>query len=232
MDYRHELKFPVSDRELIIIKYRLMPLMHRDVHQNGSAYTVRSLYFDDFNDSCMRENADGVDNRQKYRIRIYNGSDEVIRLEKKIKRREMTGKISVPLSRETCEVYMQGKIPEFYEGQTDLEKELICEARIHGMQPKSIVEYERTAFVEQKGNVRITFDRNISGSSKVENFFDKDLQVMPLLQQGQHVLEVKYDELLSGYIADVLQISTLQQTSFSKYYYSREGFTSGMEAAI
>lgn len=232
MDYRHELKFPVTDTELTIIKYRLMPLMHMDVHQDGSAYTIRSLYFDDLNDSCMRENADGVDNRKKYRIRIYNGSDEVIKLEKKIKRREMTRKLSVPLRREICEEYIQGKMPEFYEGQSDLEKELLCEAKIHGMHPRSIVEYERTAFVEPKGNVRITFDRNISGSSKVENFFDKDLQVMPLLQQGQHILEVKYDELLPGYIADVLQISTLQQVSFSKYYYSREGFAAGMEAAI
>lgn len=221
MDYRHELKFPVTDRELTIINYRLQPLMHMDFHQEGSAYTIRSLYFDDFNDSCMRENEDGVDNRRKYRIRIYNGSDEVIRLEKKIKKREMTKKISVPLSREICETYMENKVPEFYEGQSMLEKELLCEVKMNGMRPKSIVEYERTAFVEPKGNVRITFDRNISGSSKVYGFFDKELQIMPLLPKGQHILEVKYDELLPGYIAEALEISTLQQTSFSKYYYSR-----------
>ena len=83
MDYRHELKFEVSDTELTIIYYRLKALMYMDAHQEGSSYCIRSLYFDALSDSCMRENEDGLDNRRKYRIRIYNGSDEIINLEKK-----------------------------------------------------------------------------------------------------------------------------------------------------
>ena len=222
MDYRHELKFEVSDTELTIIYYRLKALMYMDAHQEGSSYCIRSLYFDDLSDSCMRENEDGLDNRRKYRIRIYNGSDETINLEKKIKCRGMTRKESVPLKREICEAYMNGQIPDFSEAQSDLEKELLCEVKMNGMRPKSIVEYERTAFVESRGNVRITFDRNISGCSQVEAFFDSRLNTVPVLPKGHHVLEVKYDELLPEYIAGMLEISTLQQTSFSKYYYSRQ----------
>ena len=222
MDYRHELKFEVSDADLTMIYYRLKALMHMDAHQEGSSYCIRSLYFDDFSDSCMRENEDGLDNRRKYRIRIYNGSDETINLEKKIKFRGMTRKESVLLKREICEAYMNGQIPDFSEAQSDLEKELLCEVKMNGMQPKSIVEYERTAFVEPKGNVRITFDRNISGCSQVDTFFESHLKASPVLPVGHHVLEVKYDELLPQYISDVLEISTLQQTSFSKYYYSRQ----------
>lgn len=222
MDYRHELKFEVSDAELTIIYYRLKALMHMDAHQEGGSYGIRSLYFDDLSDSCMRENEDGLDNRRKYRIRIYNGSDETINLEKKMKFRGMTRKESVPLKREICEAYMNGQIPDFSEAQSDLEKELLCEVKMNGMQPKSIVEYERTAFVEPRGNVRITFDRNISGCSQVDTFFDYHLNAVPVLPTGRHVLEVKYDDLLPQYISDVLEISTLQQTSFSKYYYSRQ----------
>lgn len=221
MDYRHELKFMVSDMELTVLRYRLMPLMHTDVHQENGAYTIRSLYFDDFYDTCMRENEDGVDNRKKYRIRIYNGSREVIKLEKKMKHRDMTRKMSVSLPEEICRTYVRGEIPQFYEGQSDLEKELLCEVKMHGMQPKSIVEYERTAFVEPRGNVRITFDRNISGSSRINEFMERELTLVPLLPAGQHILEVKYDELLPQYIADMLEIQALQQISFSKYYYSR-----------
>lgn len=223
MVYRHELKFEVSDADLTIIYYRLKALMHMDAHQEGSSYCIRSLYFDDFSDSCMQENEDGLDNRRKYRIRIYNGSDEIINLEKKIKCRGMTRKEIVPLKREICEAYMNGQIPDFSEAKSGLEKELFFEAKMNGMRPKSIVEYERTAFVEPKGNVRITFDRNISGCSQVNTFFDSHLNAVPVLLAGRHVLEVKYDELLPQYISDVLEISTLQQTSFSKYYYSRQG---------
>ena len=92
---------------------------------------------------------------------------------------------------------------------------------MNGMHPKSIVEYERTAFVEPRGNVRITFDRNISGCEKISGFFDRTLPAVPVLPKGQHVLEVKYDELLPEYIAGVLELGRLQQTAFSKYYYSR-----------
>lgn len=221
MDYRHELKFLVSDAELELIRYRLKPLMRQDVHQKEGGYKVRSLYFDDFYDSCMQENENGIDNRKKYRIRIYDGDDTVIKLEKKIKYRGMTRKISGTISREECLSYISGKAPGLKPEGTELEKELYAEMKIQDMHPVTIVEYERTAFVEPMGNVRITFDRNISGSEHLKQFLDKKIVAVPLLPKGQHVLEVKYDELLPEYIAQVLEVGTLLRTAFSKYYYAR-----------
>lgn len=221
MEYRHELKFPVSDAELEIIRYRIKPLMQADFHQKEGVYTVRSLYFDDLYDSCLRENANGEDNRRKFRIRIYNGNDEVIKLEKKIKLRGMTKKLDTEISKKDCIIYMAGELPRLHAENSDLEKELYAESRMKGMHPVCIVEYERTAYVERKGNVRITFDRNISGSERTEAFLDKEISGVPLLPKGQHVLEVKYDELLPEYISEVLNLGILHRTSFSKYYYAR-----------
>lgn len=221
MEYRHELKFPVSDAELEIIRYRIKPLMQADFHQKEGVYTVRSLYFDDLYDSCLRENANGEDTRRKFRIRIYNGNDEVIKLEKKIKLRGMTKKLDTEISKKDCIIYMAGELPRLHAENSDLEKELYAESRMKGMHPVCIVEYERTAYVERKGNVRITFDRNISGSERTEAFLDKEISGVPLLPKGQHVLEVKYDELLPEYISEVLNLGILHRTSFSKYYYAR-----------
>ena len=221
MDYRHELKFLVSDAEIESIRLRLKPLMHPDIHQREGIYTVRSLYFDDLYDSCMRENEDGVDSRSKYRIRIYDGDDAVIKLEKKIKFRGMTRKVEADISREDCLTYMSGGAPALREESLRLEKEFYVQIRAQGMRPASIVEYERTAFVEPRGNVRITFDRNISGCTKCRTFLDKKIGRVPLLPKGNHVLEVQYDELLPGYLSDVLDMGMLQRTSFSKYWYSR-----------
>lgn len=220
MNYRHELKFIVSDLELNILKYRLMPLMHEDRHQKGGVYNIRSLYFDDFYDTCMHENEDGIDNRKKYRIRIYNGSDHVIKLEKKIKVRGMTRKISTGIDKEKCLIYMKGETLIPNKDSTDLEREFYAEIKMDGMHPVSIVEYERTAFVDFRGNTRITFDRNISGSEKIASFFDKPV-LTPLLPKGKHILEVKYDELIPEYLLQVLDIGSLQRTAFSKYYLSR-----------
>lgn len=221
MDYRHELKFLVSDAELEIIRYRLKPLMRSDMHQKEGAYTIRSLYFDDFYDSCMRENEDGIDNRRKYRIRIYDGSDEVIKLEKKMKCRGMTRKVSTEISKADCLTYMSGRPAQLRPDSSELSKELYAEMKMKGMHPVSIVEYERTAFVEKRGNVRITFDRNISACERVGDFLEKRLQAVPLLDKSRHVLEVKYDELLPEYLSRVLEMGTLQRTAFSKYYYAR-----------
>lgn len=221
MDYRHELKYQVSEGQLTVLGFRLKPLLLQDMHQAGDAYVIRSLYFDDFEDSCMRENEDGIDNRKKYRIRIYNGEDSVIKLEKKIKYRGMTRKISTEISVHDCLTYMAGKVPNLRKNSSELEKELYAKIKSEGLHPVSIVEYERTAFVEPRGNVRITFDRNISGCEKIASFLDKKIPVVPLLAKGQHVLEVKYDELLPGYISDVMDMGTLQRCNFSKYYYAR-----------
>lgn len=221
MKYRHELKFLVSEAELTMIGYRLKPLMRQDSHQKEGIYTVRSLYFDDMQDSCARENEDGIDNRKKYRIRIYDGQDQLIRLEKKIKYRGMTRKLGSRISRESCLCYMLGKVPPLKGDDPDVEKELYAEMRMNGMHPVSIVEYERTAFVEPRGNVRITFDRNIRGSGRTEGFLDGSFTAVPLLPEGRHVLEVKYDQFLPEYLAQALEFGALQRTSFSKYYYAR-----------
>lgn len=222
MDYRHELKFEVTDRELEILRCRLKPLLYVDEHHKEGTYIIRSLYFDDFYDSCMRENEDGIDNRKKYRIRIYNGKDTVIKLEKKIKYRGMTRKESTEISKADCLCYMEGRAPDIRPDSSFLEKEFYVQIKAGGMRPVSIVEYERTAFVEKRGNVRITFDRNISGSEAIQDFLQERVPLVPLLPKGCHVLEVKYDALLPQYLAGVLEMDTLQRCSFSKYYYARD----------
>lgn len=116
---------------------------------------------------------------------------------------------------------MEGQAPALTTADTDLKKELYAQIKGSGMHPVCIVEYERTAFVEPVGNVRVTFDRNISGCENCTNFLEKEIPLIPLLPKGQHVLEVKYDELLPEYIAEVLNLGVLQRTSFSKYYYAR-----------
>ena len=58
--FRHELKLLCSAQDLAIVRARLKNLLPFDTHagENGQ-YTIRSLYFDDYNDSCLRENEAG-----------------------------------------------------------------------------------------------------------------------------------------------------------------------------
>ena len=205
----------------MLIAGRLKTVMSQDVHQDGDAYMIRSLYFDDIQDRCMDENDAGVDQRQKFRIRIYDPNSQTIHLEIKEKNNGMTKKLSCDLSAEECGQIIDGTLPMRFDQRRPL-SQLQMQMRCALMRPKAVIEYERTAFVHPTGNVRITFDRNIMASRHCTAFLhDRVTGMVPVLPAGIHVLEVKYDELLPDFIAKALEIGKLRQTAFSKYYLGR-----------
>ena len=223
MDFRNELKFLVTEPQIALLKNRIDHLIQLDSHvgEQGS-YNIRSLYFDDCYDSCMMENEIGTDPREKFRIRIYNHSAERITLELKKKEHMMTQKHSCRITREQCELLMQGiPLPVSVEYPAVLQKLLLL-MRTRRMAPKVIVEYDRVPYVERLGNVRVTLDQNISSSRDIMCFLEEDIRKRPILAAGQHVLEVKYDEFLPDYIRSNLQLQNLRQTAFSKYYLCRK----------
>lgn len=223
MDYRHELKFIVTDADFAHLRARISHIAKPDRHQpDKDGYLITSLYFDDFYDSCDNDTIGGYDQRHKYRIRIYGHSNGTIKLERKSKLHGMTSKKSVTISESECRQMMAGKIPKIQKEDPAVKKQILCEMKLMGMKPKCIVQYQREAFVYHVGNVRITFDKNISGSKEIAKFLNGYIPTTPLLNTGVHVLEVKYDNLLPQYLADQLEIETLRQSSFSKYGYARK----------
>ena len=211
----------MTDADLVLLGSRLQTVMSQDIHQDGDCYEIRSLYFDDVWDRCMDENEAGVDQREKYRIRLYDPRTDVIHLEIKEKNRGYTKKRACDLSREECLQIMEGTLPLKLDGRAPLNA-LQMKMRCSGMEPKVIIAYERTAFVHPSGNVRITFDRNIMASRCCEDLLeDRVAGMTPVLPAGLHVLEVKYDEFLPDVIAQQLEIGKLRKTAFSKYYLGR-----------
>lgn len=221
--YRHELKYVCTAAQLAIIQARIHHLIDLDSHVGDDGmYRIRSLYFDDYYDRCYCENENGTDPREKFRIRIYNGSAERISLELKKKERGKTLKLSCPLTEEQCRTLMRGEpLPDSKDYPAVLQKLLLL-MKTTMMKPKIIVEYDRVPYVYQLGNVRITLDKNISSSNRLETFLDKEIYKRPIMPAGQHVLEVKFDEYLPDYIYRTLQLDSLRQTAFSKFYLCRK----------
>ena len=60
--YRHELNYTVTTAQLAMLRNRINHLLPLDAHvaQTGS-YRIRSLYFDDYDNRCMKENENGTD---------------------------------------------------------------------------------------------------------------------------------------------------------------------------
>lgn len=221
MEYRVEKKYLVTDADLAILAARLKSVMAQDIHQVEDCYEIRSVYFDDLKDSCMDENEAGIDQRRKYRIRIYDPKGDPIHLEIKEKTNGLTKKTACDLHRDECEAILDNQLPLTIGERTPLNL-LQLQMRCFGMMPKVLITYERTAFVHPAGNVRITFDRNIAAGRRYKDLFEQRVcGMIPILPAGLHILEVKYDELLPDFIAKQLEIGKLRQTAFSKYYLGR-----------
>ena len=63
--YRNELKYLCSEQELGLLRARIRHICTPDPHAGASGrYTVRSVYFDDYADTCYYENEDGTDCRE------------------------------------------------------------------------------------------------------------------------------------------------------------------------
>ena len=220
--YRHELKYQISDAQVVMLKNRIDHLIPADSHVGESgAYTIRSLYFDDYEDRCMQENEDGTDPREKFRIRIYNHSTERITLECKRKQRGKTLKTACPLTLEQTQMLMAGQILPDIASQPPLLQKLTVQMMTRRMRPVVIVEYVRIPYVYPGDNVRITLDTHIASCSDPKQFLQEHICGRPVLPIGQELLEVKYDEYLPDFIYRSLQLHNLRQTAFSKYYICR-----------
>jgi hypothetical protein len=224
--FRNEHKYVSPEFILQEIQARLDAILPRDEHsvvgRGGGSYANRSVYFDDYYDTCFRENEDGTDPREKFRIRIYNCSAKKISLELKQKEKGLCHKISCPVSAEMCAQIFRGEIPTLQNEMPFLLKKFICQMQFRALRPVVIVAYERVPFVWREGNVRITFDRNIRSSRRIEKFFDEDCEFRGVLPVGTNMMEVKFDEFLPDFINETIQTGRLGWTSFSKYYLCRK----------
>ncbi|WP_153733301.1 polyphosphate polymerase domain-containing protein [Sporosarcina obsidiansis] len=223
LKFRHELKYYVNYHQYYLIRQRLRILMKQDQNANDSGeYHIRSVYFDDIENKALQEKQGGVENRHKYRIRLYNKSDTIIHLEKKIKRNTMIAKEKVAISREVMDRLLVNDYSVLANEESPLLQEVYYEMKNRLLRPKVIVDYIREAYVAKTGNVRITFDKDLrTGLNKIDPF-DSDLFPVKALDEPVYILEVKYDEYIPNYIRDGLQLNGLQRQAASKYTICRK----------
>ena len=216
MKFRHEYKHEVNRSDIIGLRMRLSAIMARDENAGeDGTYMIKSLYFDNYRDKALREKQDGVDKREKFRIRYYNEDTSFIRLEKKSKVNGLCLKESVPITKEECQKILEGDIHFLLESEQELMRELYAKMQYQLLRPKSIVCYRRESFVYPAGNVRVTIDTDIAGSYNVREFLNPNLPFLKLYRQS--ILEIKWDAFLPQMIRDAVQMKSRHSGAFSKY---------------
>lgn len=216
--YRHELKHYINLGECAILRSKLSAVMKMDPNAGPNKnYLIRSLYFDSPDDKALMEKKSGVDNREKFRMRIYNCDDLYIRLEKKIKVNCLTAKFSAPLTKEQCTDILRGNIEWLKASDNSLLRELYEKMQHEQLKPKTIVDYLREAYIFSAGNVRVTIDKSIKTALNSTDLFNKNLSTAETLDGRMAILEVKYDAFLPEIINDLIQLGDRSKVSVSKY---------------
>ena len=216
MKFRHECKHRINLADIVQLRTRLAAVSEHDMHCGGDGtYYVKSLYFDNYRDRVLKEKIDGVNNREKFRIRYYGNDLSFMRLEKKCKIDCMCSKQSAVITAEECRRIIEGDISFLLQSENELMRELYAKMNYQLLRPKCIVAYERECFVYPQGNVRVTLDTDISGSYSMDRFMDPDLQLLHICRTS--IMEVKWDEFLPQVIRDAVQMKSRRTSSFSKY---------------
>lgn len=215
-NYRHEWKHIINNADKIAIRQRLRAVAQVDANAADGRYLIRSLYFDNISDKALREKLDGVNRREKFRIRYYNGNTDQILLEKKSKWNGLGTKDRTLITADEAQRIVDGDLSWMIESDRPLVQELYVKMNSQGLRPKTIVDYTREPFVYAPGNVRVTLDYNIRTGLLCTDFLNPDCITIPA-GAGETILEVKWDEYLPSVIRDAVQLGSRQLSAFSKY---------------
>lgn len=218
---RRELKYLMQTAQAARLGRRASEVMQSDPNNGAEGYKVRSLYFDSLYDSDFEEKVSGSDRRKKIRLRIYDMSSEVIKLELKEKEGNAQRKRSLSLSREEAQKMIQGEYTFLISRREPVARWLYTYMTMHCCRPKCIVEYRRRAFLEPINDIRITFDSELKATEAGMGFFDRELMLYPVAPPGEVTMEVKYNRFLYTHIKELLNQSDKIQISNSKYVRAR-----------
>lgn len=216
MNFRHEWKIEINTVDYFSVRQRLKSIASIDPHTIDGKYSVRSLYFDDPTDRALREKVDGVNRREKFRIRYYNQDTNLLRLEKKSKLNGLCNKQSAAITANQAQSIVDGDLLWMMNSNIPLVQELYCKMITQGLLPKTIVDYVREPFVYKPGNVRVTLDYDIRTGLSCTDFLNPDCITLPT-GNALILMEVKWDAFLPNIIRDAIQMSGRRASAFSKY---------------
>ncbi|MCC6551075.1 MAG: polyphosphate polymerase domain-containing protein [Ignavibacteriaceae bacterium] len=233
--HRSEYKYFIPVSRLDELRREILPYVSYDPHlarAKRTEYTVRSIYYDSPGLMTYHEKLAGLRERRKYRIRAYNDSSPEAVVFTEIKRKDgdhiwkdraslLTGNIQEFLRTGSIELLLSKngdrRAAEIYAGN------FLYFMKTHRLSPVILITYEREAFQCPYGTeLRITLDKNIRADicHSEEELFNEDFN--GLVVKDNFVLEVKFREMIPGWLPRVIQKYNTQRTSASKYVMGME----------
>lgn len=219
---REEKKFLIRVDEFLQKSHALQQVLLQDAHNGTHGYMVRSLYFDTPFDDDFFEKQAGTEVRRKIRLRCYDPAQDFAMLEMKQKQGSQQFKRSLRVSRADAERMIRCDYSPLLSDPSPFAAEMYALMTCRCYRPKTIVQYNRKAFIAKENKIRITFDNRIVSTESSFALFSDRLNMNPVLDPFDVVLEVKYNGFLLSYIKQMINSIDRSELSVSKYVLARQ----------
>lgn len=215
---RYELKYLLTAEQYAAVKKEIESRLVPDAFGKN---VIQSLYYDTPDYRLIRESIEKPVFKEKLRLRCYNlnVNDKDVYLEMKRKYDGVVYKRRISCKESEADSLFSGKV-----FSSQIGKELSYFINFYGdLRPKILILYDREAFFDRGGDLRVTFDKNIRYRTDNLNFHSS-LDGERLLQDGFVLMELKTGTALPLWLCDLLDKESIRKTSFSKYgtAYKRE----------
>ena len=211
---RYELKYIITAEQEAFFRERLQG--HMQVDKFGLT-SIASLYYDTPDYRLINASIEKPLFKEKIRLRSYGLATDTspVFLELKRKAYGIVYKRRVQSTVPLVKKFFDGEGEICAGGQINHELTYFRN-RYENLSPACLIIYDRTAFFEPDGDLRLTIDG--TPRYRVE---DLDLRVsmegIPLLPEGCSVLEIKVQEAMPLWLVEILNEGKIYKASFSKY---------------
>jgi len=211
---RYEMKYIMTPAQTQALREKLVG--HMQVDQFGLS-SIASLYYDTPNYRLIRASLDKPMFKEKIRLRSYGIATESSPVFLELKRKAY----GIVYKRR-----VQSTIPlvkKFFDGEGDIcaggqiNSEITYFRDYYKcLEPSCLIIYDRVAYFEPGGDLRLTIDYNPRYRVKDLNL-TTSMDGISLLPEGYSILEVKVQEAMPLWLSSILDSEGIFKSSFSKY---------------
>ena len=211
---RHEVKYLLNGEQTRRFREKLQG--HMQIDQYGKT-SIASLYYDTPTYQLIRSSLEKPAFKEKIRLRSYGlaTQESPVFLEMKRKANGVVYKRRVQMTVPLAQQFFSedGKTQD--DGQISRE---IAAFRTHyqALRPTCLIIYDRTAYFEPGGDLRLTIDEN--PRYRLDDLtLTKSMQGVSLLDPGWTILEIKVQDAMPLWLTAILSECSIRKGSFSKY---------------
>lgn len=218
---RREMKYLLNEEQTAFVRKCLEGHMKEDEFGKTS---IQSLYYDTPDYRLIRYSLEHPAFKEKMRLRSYGLATEnsPVFLELKRKAKHIVYKRRIQCTVGAAKQFFAGKADAFPEGQISREIAVFRDY-YQELRPACMIIYDRIAYYEPGGSLRLTIDEN--PRYRMDGLdLTKSLRGELLLPRGWTILEIKIQDAMPIWLADILDKGKIYKCSFSKYgeAYKRE----------